>query len=71
MGVYGMVGGIAWAIGPVANGWVYDNISPVSLWYLTLGLATVCTVAFIIVGRVPALSRQTKAAPLGAEEEMI
>jgi MFS family permease len=71
MGVYGMVGGIAWAIGPVANGWVYDNISPVSLWYLTLGLATVCTVAFIIVGRVPALSRQAKPAPLGAEEEMI
>jgi MFS family permease len=71
MGVYGMVGGIAWAIGPIANGWVYDNISPVSLWYLTLALAMVGTAAFIMVGRVPALSRQARPAALGAEEEMI
>ena len=71
MGVYGMVGGIAWAIGPVANGWVYDNISPVSVWYLTLALAMVGTVAFILVGRLPALSREAKPAPLGPDEEML
>jgi hypothetical protein len=71
MGVYGMVGGIAWTIGPIASGLVYDNISPLSLWYLTLGLATLGTLAFILVGRVPALSREAKPAPLGTEEEMI
>ncbi|HJX39307.1 MAG TPA: MFS transporter [Anaerolineae bacterium] len=71
MGVYGMVGGIAWAIGPVANGWVYDNTSPVSVWYLTLALAMVGTVAFILVGRLPALSREAKPAPLGPDEEML
>lgn len=71
MGVYGMVGGIAWAIGPIANGWVYDNISPVSLWYLTLVLAMVGTAAFMIVGRVPALSREMKPVPVGAEEHTL
>jgi predicted MFS family arabinose efflux permease len=66
-----MVSGIAWAIGPVANGWVYDNTSPVSVWYLTLALAMVGTVAFILVGRLPALSREAKPAPLGPDEEML
>jgi len=71
MGVYGMVGGIAWGIGPIASGYVYDSVMPVAVWYLTLGLAVVGTVAFIIVGKLPALSRGAKPAPLGPEEEMI
>jgi MFS family permease len=51
MGVYGMVGGMAWGIGPIAIGYAYDNIAPVAVWYLTLGLATVGTVAFLALGR--------------------
>ena len=51
MGVYGIVGSIAWGIGPIASGYVYDNVAPVGVWYLTLGLAAVGTVAFIIIGR--------------------
>jgi MFS family permease len=62
MGIYGMVGGIAWGLGPVASGYVYDNIAPVAVWYLTLGLATVGTVAFLIVGRF-ANSRDIPAKP--------
>jgi MFS family permease len=57
MGVYGMVNGIAWGLGPIANGYVYDNVAPVAVWYLVMGLATVCTVAFVLIGKVPALSR--------------
>jgi len=51
MAVYGIVGSIAWGIGPIASGYVYDNVAPVGVWYLTLGLAAVGTVAFIIIGR--------------------
>jgi MFS family permease len=57
MGVYGMVGGIAWGIGPIASGYMYDNVAPVALWYLALGLATVCTVAFMALGRYGSDSR--------------
>jgi MFS family permease len=60
MGVYGMVGGIAWSIGPISSGFVYDNVSPVALWYLTLGLATVGTVAFLIVARISSPGRQVR-----------
>jgi len=51
MGIYGMVGGIAWGIGPIASGLAYDNIAPVSVWYLTVGLATLGTVAFVALAR--------------------
>jgi MFS family permease len=51
MGVYGMVVGMAWGIGPIASGYTYDHIAPVSMWYLTLGLAAVGTVAFVLMGR--------------------
>jgi MFS family permease len=71
MGVYGMVGGIAFGIGPIASGYVYDNVMPVAVWYLIVGLAAVCTVAFIVVGKLPALSRGARPAPLGPDEEMI
>jgi len=57
MGVYGMIGGIAWGLGPIANGYVYDNVAPVAVWYLVMALASVCTVAFVLIGKVPALSR--------------
>lgn len=57
MGVYGMIGGIAWGLGPIANGFVYDNVAPVAVWYLVMALASVCTVAFLLIGKVPALSR--------------
>jgi MFS family permease len=59
MAVYGMVNGIAWGVGPIANGYVYDNVAPVGVWYLVTLLATVGTVAFYIIGRVPALSRRS------------
>ncbi|MGB9300029.1 MAG: MFS transporter [Anaerolineae bacterium] len=71
MGVYGMVGGIAFGIGPIASGYVYDNVMPVAVWYLIVGLAMVGTVAFILVGKVPALSREAKPGALGPDEEMI
>ena len=58
MGVYGIVGGIAWGVGPVANGYFYDNVAPVSVWYLALLLGTVCTVAFWVIGRFRAASLQ-------------
>lgn len=56
MGVYGMIGGMAWGIGPIASGYVYDNVAPVSVWYLNLVLATVGTVAFLALGRLAAPS---------------
>jgi MFS family permease len=71
MGVYGMVGGIAWGAGPIASGFVYDNIAPVAVWYLTLGLATLGTVAFMVVGKVPALRGRPRHATEGVEEEMV
>jgi MFS family permease len=71
MGVYGMVGGIGWGAGPIASGYVYDHVAPVAVWYLTMGLATLGTVAFVVIGRVPALSGRGKAATVGAEEETL
>jgi MFS family permease len=71
MGVYGIVGGIAWGIGPIASGYVYDNVAPVSVWYLTLGLAMVCTVAFTVIGRIPALSRRPSRTAEGGSEDTV
>jgi MFS family permease len=51
MGVYGMVSGISYGIGPIASGFAYDNIAPVAVWYLTLGLSTLGTVAFMALAR--------------------
>ncbi len=51
MGVYGMVSGLSYGIGPIASGFAYDNIAPVAVWYVTLGLATAGTVAFMALAR--------------------
>lgn len=58
MAVYGVVNGIAWGIGPVLGGYFYDNVAPVSIWYLAVLQAIVGTLAFMLIGRVPALARQ-------------
>ena len=51
MGVYGIVGGVAWGVGPILSGYFYDNVSPVSIWHLSLAQATLCTLAFILIGK--------------------
>lgn len=58
MGVYGLVGSIAWGIGPITSGYFYDNIAPVSVWYLALLLGMVCTLAFGFIGKMASLARQ-------------
>jgi len=58
MGVYGAAGGIAWGIGPVTSGYVYDNIAPVSVWHLALVFAVACTLAFGFIGRMAPVARQ-------------
>ena len=58
MGVYGVAGGIAWGIGPITSGYFYDNIAPVSVWYLALVLGMVCTLAFGFIGKMATLARQ-------------
>ena len=58
MGVYGIVGGIAWGIGPILSGYFYDNVSPVSIWHLALAQAVVCTLAFMLIGRMASTARQ-------------
>jgi len=61
MGVYGIVGGMAWGVGPILNGYVYDNVAPVSVWYVSLTLAMVSTLAFTLMGRMGALSPRPSA----------
>jgi len=56
MGVYGIVGGISWGVGPILYGHLYDNVAPVSVWHLALGLGMACTLAFGLMGRMAALS---------------
>ena len=63
MGVYGIMGSIGWGIGPIASGYVYDNLAPVGVWYLAVGLAIAGTVAFAIIGRTPSLTGQDQPAP--------
>jgi len=58
MGVYGIVGGIAWGAGPIIMGYSYDNIAPVSIWHLALVLGMVSTLAFVFMGRMASLARQ-------------
>lgn len=58
MGVYGVAGGIAWGIGPITSGYLYDNFAPVSVWYLALVLGMVCTLAFGFIGKMAPLTRQ-------------
>ncbi len=58
MGVFGVVGGIAWGAGPIMMGYVYDNVAPVSIWQLALGLGMASTLAFTFMGRMASLSRQ-------------
>ncbi len=58
MGVYGIVGGIAWGAGPIIMGYFYDNVAPVSIWHLSLALGTVSTLAFIVMGRMASFARQ-------------
>jgi MFS family permease len=67
MGVYGMVGGISYGIGPIASGFAYDNIAPVAVWYLTLGLATIGTVAFMALARLGSSSARGGSMPGSAE----
>lgn len=71
MGIYGMVGGIAWGIGPIASGLVYDNIAPVSVWYLTLGLAMVGTVAFVALARLGSSPARKDSIPSSADESAV
>jgi MFS family permease len=71
MGVYGMVSGIAWGIGPIASGYVYDNVAPVALWYLALGLAIVGTVGFIALGRMASSARQAGSETYGVEDSVV
>jgi MFS family permease len=58
MGVYGMVIGVSWGVGPILSGYFYDNISPVSIWHLSLAQATLGTVAFVLIGRMVRAARQ-------------
>lgn len=58
MGVYGVVGGIAWGIGPITSGYFYDNVAPVSIWYLALVFGMVCSLTFGFIGRMAPLARQ-------------
>lgn len=62
MGVYGIVIGISWGLGPIASGLFYDNVAPVSVWYLAAIQATVCTFAFILIGRRALLTRRASLA---------
>ena len=56
MGVYGIVGGISWGVGPILNGAFYDNVAPVSVWYVSLTVAMLSILAFLLMGRIAALS---------------
>ncbi len=58
MGVFGVVGCIAWGAGPIMMGYVYDNVAPVAIWQLALGLGLASTLAFTFMGRMASLSRQ-------------
>lgn len=62
MGVYGVVRGLSWGIGPVTSGYFYDNIAPVSVWHLAAAFSLVGTVAFGMVGRMRPVSRAVSAA---------
>ncbi|TKJ30099.1 MAG: hypothetical protein CEE40_06100 [Chloroflexi bacterium B3_Chlor] len=62
MGVYGIVGGISWGVGPILYGHLYDNVAPVSVWHLALGLGMACTLAFGLMGRMGALSARPSTA---------
>jgi MFS family permease len=68
MGVYGIVGGVAWGIGPILSGYFYDNVSPVSIWHLSLAQALVGTLAFMLVGRMAPAARQPTPAVDSQEE---
>jgi len=69
MGVYGVAGGIAWGIGPITSGYFYDNVAPVSVWYLALVLGMVCTLAFGFIGKMASLVRQPSLA-VNAQDEI-
>jgi MFS family permease len=71
MGIYGMVGSIAWGVGPIASGLVYDNLAPVSVWYLTLGLATLGTVAFMALARLSSSPASGGSVPSSADESAV
>jgi MFS family permease len=62
MGVYGIVGGMAWGVGPILNGYFYDSVAPVSVWYVSLTVAMLSALAFALMGRIAALSPRPAAA---------
>lgn len=70
MGVFGIVGGIAWGAGPIIMGYFYDNIAPVSIWHVALVLGMVCTLAFVSMGKMASLLRQPSLA-VNPEDEMM
>jgi MFS family permease len=59
MGVYGVFIGLSWGISPIASGYLYDNIAPVSVWHLAAALALAGTVAYAIIGRISSPSHQS------------
>jgi len=59
MGVYGVFIGLSWGIMPIASGYLYDNVAPVSVWHLAAALALLCTLAYTIIGRISSPSHQS------------
>jgi MFS family permease len=59
MGVYGVFIGLSWGIMPIASGYLYDNIAPVSVWHLAAALALLGTLAYTIIGRISSPSHQS------------
>ena len=50
-GVYGSAWGLAFFIGPLAGGWVYEHWGKNSLWIGCLLLGFVISLGFLLLGR--------------------
>ena len=49
MGMFGFTWGIAFAIGPLAAGYIMENYDPNWVWYVAFLLGTVGTLGYLVL----------------------
>ncbi|HEY6071982.1 MAG TPA: MFS transporter, partial [Anaerolineales bacterium] len=63
-GIFGSAWGLAFFLGPLLGGWVYEKLGATTLWTGALGIGLILAVAYILLGRLSAAqgARETEAA---------
>jgi MFS family permease len=60
-GIFGSAWGLAFFLGPIVGGWVYENLGVQTLWLSALALGITLTLAYLMLGRLARSHLETPA----------